>query len=430
MPIIATYITHGNPNATVPSTEALLPHFSRIQKVHINTSSLEQLMNFLSMLSGRSSILEAVELHRNPDHPQTYHEDDEDGDEEDVEPWRWVFELPAMLEDASTLTFFRVSNLPFSNCFLELHHLTHLELSCSVVWTCNYLAVIAANPMLEVVILRSPGNWGLQLYDPWAIGPVSVSVPRLRRLELYDLFVEQILVPEFPLPPGIHLSCACSDGYVLPHSNDLLVAATVEKLHFMFSVCERIISRVASGSGPNGTFLLSDSGHLAMCLFIPQIPRGSLKQLSISVADTEAGEGNPPPTFVDVHEYFLSRALPPLARLQALILQRVHGCEVILRLLCDPWSCPQLNTVVLINVQPHTTYWPPLVELARARRHHSGSSNVVRVEVGCRVEESPEPDQLAELRAHVFSVEIKPWNYKIEDLDWLNDSKFRNLGGL
>ena len=430
MPIVATYITHGNPKATVPSTEALLPHFSRIQKVHINTFSLRRLMDFLSVLSGHSSILEAVELHRNPNYPQFYPEDNENEDKEDVEVWRWVFELPAMVEDASSLTFFRVSNLPFSNCFLELRHLTHLELSCSVVWTCNYLAVIAANPMLEVVILRSPGNWGLQLYDPWAIGPAAVSVPHLRRLELYDLFVEQILVPQFALPPGIHLSCACSDGYVLPPSNDLLVVGTVEKLHFMFSMDEGIISRVASGSGLNGTFLLSDSGHLAMCLFIPQIPRGSLTQLSISVAEPGAGEGNPPLTFVDVHAYFLSRALPPFARLQALILQRVHGCEVILRLLCDPLISPQLNTVVLVNVQSHATYWLSLVELARARKHHSGSSNIVRVEVGCRAEEPPEPDQLAKLREHVFSVEIKPWNYEVEDLDWLSDSRFCNLGRL
>ena len=68
MPIIATYITN-NPNATVPSEETLLPHFSRIQKVRIDTASLEQLMDFLSSLSGHSSILEAVELHCNPDYP-------------------------------------------------------------------------------------------------------------------------------------------------------------------------------------------------------------------------------------------------------------------------------------------------------------------------------------------------------------------------
>jgi hypothetical protein len=52
------------------------------------------------------------------------------------------------------------------------------------------------------------------------------------------------------------------------------------------------------------------------------------------------------------------------------------------------------------------------------------------VEIGCRAEEPPEPDQLAELRAHVFSVEIKPWDYGVEDLDWLNDSRFNNLGRL
>ena len=428
MPLIATYITRDQ-YATVPSTKALLPHFSRIQKVHINSASLGQLMDFLSSLSGHSTILEAVELHRNPDYPQFYPEDDEEEDEDDAEAWGGAFGLPRLLKDASTLTFFRVSNLPFSDCFLELHHLTHLELSCTVVWTCDYLAVMAANPMLEVAILRSPGDWNLVTHDPDTIGSVAVSVPHLRRLELYDLFVEQIL-GAFALPPGIHLSCDCIDGYNLPHSGDLLIVSTVEKVHFMFSVDEGIISRVASGSGPNGTFLLSDERPLPH-LDIPEIrPLGSLKQLSMSFADAGAGEASPSLTFVDIHGYFLESTFSPLACLQALILQRVNGCEVILRLLGDPRIFPQLNTVVLVNVQPHATYWTSLVKLARARKHHSGSSNVVRVEIGCRAEEPPEPDQLAELRAHVFSVEIKPWNYEVEDLDWLNDSRFRNLGRL
>ena len=428
MPLVATYITRKQ-YATVPSTRALLPHFSRIQKIHINAASLGQLMDFLSSLSGHSSILEAVELHRNPDYPQFYPEDDEDEDEDDIEVWGGVFELPALLKDAPSLKFFRVSNLPFSDCFLELRHLTHVELSCTVVFTCDYLAVMAANPMLEVAILRSPGDWNLATHGPDTIGSVAVYVPRLRRLELYDLFVEQIL-GAFALPPGIHLSCDCMDGYCLPHSDDLLIVSTVEKAHFKFSVDEGVISRVASGSGPNGTFLLSDY-HPELDLDIPRTrPLGSPEQLSISFADTGAGEGDPSLTFVDIHGYLLEFTFSPFACLQALILQRVNGCEVILRLLCDPRICRELNTVVLVNVQSHTTYWPSLVELARARGLHAGSSNVVRVEIGCRAEEPLEPDQLAELRVHVFSVEIKPWNYQVEDLDWLNDPRFRNLGRL
>ena len=118
-----------------------------------------------------------------------------------------------MLKDASSLAFFRVSNLPFSDCFLKLHRLTHLELSCTYVWPRNYLVVMAANPMLEVAILRIPGEWDLVPYGPLAIEPIIVFVPHLRQLEVYGEFVEQIL-GEFALPPGIHLSCDYIDGYI------------------------------------------------------------------------------------------------------------------------------------------------------------------------------------------------------------------------
>jgi len=68
--------------------------------------------------------------------------------------------------------------------------------------------------------------------------------------------------------------------------------------------------------------------------------------------------------------------------------------------------------------------------MARVRGKHPSSSNIDRVDVGCRTEELPEPDQLAELRAHASSVELKPWNYEVEELDWLGDPRFKNLGGL
>ena len=209
-----------------------------------------------------------------------------------------------MLKDASSLAFFRVSNLPFSDCFLKLHRLTHLELSCTYVWPRNYLAVMAANPTLEVAILRSPGEWDLVPYGPLVIEPIIVFVPHLRQLGVYGEFVEQIL-GEFALPPGIHLSCDYIDGYILPHSDNLQIVSTVEKLHFMFSMDKGVISRVASESGPNGTFLLGDD-HPELDLDIPRTrPLGSLEQLSISFADTGSGEGNPSLTFVDINGYLL-----------------------------------------------------------------------------------------------------------------------------
>jgi len=421
MPIIATYIT-PNPNSPVPSTETLLPHFSRIQKVHVN-ASLGQLMGFLSNLRGLPAILEAVELEYRLVDNQDDDEDDEGcEDEDDLETWKEVFVLPPLLRDAPSLRFLRFSKLPFSDCLLKLHHLTHLELSPTAAWSHDYLAIMTANPMLEVVILRGTGEKG-------GLKVTAISLPRLRRLELYHVPTSRIL-RGFTFPPGIHLSCVSSGGFAtIPRSDGLINTCAVEKLQYMFSKHRGRASRVVSGFGPNGTFLLNDTRH-HLALDIPDMSFGSLEELSIASADTGAGEGSPSLTFVDIHGYILGLLFSSFARLRVLVLQRVHGCEVILRLLCDPTICPKLNTVILANVQSHTTYWPSLVEMARVREQYMGSSNVHRVDIGCRAEELPEPDQLAELRVHVLSVELKPWNCEIEELDWLNDSRFRNLGRL
>ena len=113
-----------------------------------------------------------------------------------------------------------------------------------------------------------------------------------------------------------------------------------------------------------------------------------------------------------------------------LILQRVGRGELIIRILGYPGICPELHTLVLTKVRPHAAYWRSLVGMARARDQHAASSNIRRVDISCHPEESPEPDQLAELRAHVFSVEVKPWDYEVEELDWLNDPRFKNLNRL
>ena len=119
MPIIATYIT-PNHNSPVPSTETLLPHFSRIQKIHVN-ASLDQLMGFLSNLRGLPTILEAVELEYRLVDNQDDNEDDEDcEDEDDEETWKEMFMLPPLLRDAPSLRFLRFSKLPFSDCLLEI----------------------------------------------------------------------------------------------------------------------------------------------------------------------------------------------------------------------------------------------------------------------------------------------------------------------
>ena len=429
MPIIATYIT-PNPNTPAPPKKTLLPHFSRIQKVHIN-ASLGQLMDFLSSLCGHSSILEAVELQYSFPSCQGDDEDggddgDEDEDEDDLETWKDAFRFPPLLRDAPGLTSLRVSKVPFPNCFLELHHLTHLELSRTDASSCDYLAIMKVNPMLEVVIFRGGSDWEGEAY-----GPDTVSLPRLRRLELYDALASQLLW-RCTFPPGTHFSYVCANGYIVPRTDNQLNISTVEKLQFVFSRHQGLVSRVVTGLGPNGTFLLGDNIH-QLSLDIREVSLRPLVELSITFADIGSGEGNPSLTFVDMHGYLsllLQLIFSSFTRLRVLILQRVHGCEIILRLLCDPSICPQLNTVILANVQSHTTYWPSLVEMARARGQHTSTSSIYRVDIGCRTEELPEQDQLAELRAHVSSAEIKPWNYRIEELDWLNDSRFRNLGRL
>jgi len=382
-------------------------------------------MEFLSNLRGPSVVLEAVELEYSFPEDRGDDDDAEDEDEDDLEMWKEVFGLPPPLRDAPTLTFFRVSKLPFSDCFLELHHLTHLELSLTAAWSRDYLAIMTANPMLEVVILRGMADAEEGEHN---METTVISLPRLRRLELYQALADQIL-RGFTFPPGTHLSCICTNGYIIPRSDGLLNVSTVEKLQFAFSRHRGRVSRVVSGFGPNGTFLLSDANH-QLGLYVPEIPPGSLEELSVTFADVGTGEGCPSLAFVDIHGYFLGSIFSTFTSLRVLILRRVHGCEVILRLLCNPRICPNLNAVVLANAQSHTTYWSSLVEMARVREQHMGSNNVHRVDVGCRAEELPEPEQLAELRAYVFSVELKPWNYEVEELNWLNDSRYRKLGRL
>ena len=96
-------------------------------------------------------------------------------------------------------------------------------------------------------------------------------------------------------------------------------------------------------------------------------------------------------------------------------------------LLCDPHKCPELNTVVLANIQYPVTHWPTLVEKARVRDQNPASSNIYRVDIVCRPEDSSESDELAEMRAHACLVEIKPWNHGTEGLTWLGDRRFRTL---
>ena len=465
-PVVATYVT-PNPNALVPSAEVLLPHLDRIKKVHVD-ASLEQLMEFLSCFSGHSSTLEAVEIQGNfvdidiEEDDDEYEDEDEDkgedkdedegegededeavsernedglnvvkfqwetGDSDIPDMWREMFVLPPMFKHSPNLTFLRARNVPFSDSFLELHHLTHLELSHTNPWSPDNLAILLVNPKLEVVILRGDRSWGRGTYG---VEPDEISLPRLRRLELYHIPPDRAL-EEFTFPPGAHFSCIDPDGYTIPgFTRGLLDIFTVEKMRFAFSKRQDCISRAISGSSTNGTFLLTDTVP-RLDLDINEIPLSSLEELSISFADTGAGEGSPNLTFVDVHGYFLGLNFPSYNNLRVLILQRVNGCEIILRLLCDPRMCPKLNTIALANVRSHTTYWTSLVEMARVRDQHVASSNIVRVDVGCRAGEPPESDQLEELRTYVFAVKIKPWNYVVEELDWLNDPRFRNLGRL
>lgn len=375
---------------------------------------------FLSNLRGSSPILEAVELACR----STYGQGDDEDDEDHSEGWEEGIWLPSLFRDVPGLKFLRLSNIPFSASFPDLHQLTHLELCHTIAWPDDYVDVLAANPLLEVVIFHGVGYAEPGHTDVITKG--GISLPHLRRLELYDAPVDPIL-QELIFPPGTHLSYVCTnDDISIPSSNDLLNITTVEKLYYKLSKRQGGFSRVAAGFGPNGTFLLCDVFHRLRLDMFEEFPE-SPEELSITFADVEAGEDGPSLAFVDTHGFRLQTAFSTFARLRTLILRRVDGCEVILRLLCDPLLCPKLNTVILANVQSCTTYWPALVKMARARDHHPGSSNLVRVDIGCRVEDSPEPDQLEELRVHVLSVKLRSWNCKIEELNWLNDPGFRNL---
>ena len=376
-------------------------------------------MVFLSNLRDFPPVLEAVELKSG----STCGQSDEEEDEDYSETWEEGIWLPSLFRDVPNLKFLRLSNLPFSADFSESHQLTHLELCHTTASSGDYADVLVANPYLKVVIFREVGY--VEGWDTDATVS-EILLPNLRRLELYDAPVDPILEILIP-PPGTHLSYVWTEKHtVVPDSNNLLNITTVEKLHYRHSKRQGRFSRVAAGLGPNGTFLLCDVwNHLSLEMFedFPESP----KELSIAFADAEAGEGGPSLAFVDTHGFDLQTPFLIFASLRTLILQRVDGCEVILRLLFDPRICPKLNTVILADVGSWTTYWPALVEMARARSHHPGSSNLVRVDIGCRAEDSPAPDRLEELRAHVLSVKLRPWNYEVEELDWLNDPAFRNL---
>ena len=381
-------------------------------------------MEFLSKLGGHSPVLEAVEFQSNFSEGRDYDEYDENC----LREWNRAPSLPPLFRDAPNLTFLRASKLPFSQCFLEFHHLTHLELSYIPVSSSDCLAVISANPMLEIIILRRISNWEEEAHIQEI---VPTSLHHLRRLELYGLFVEQILWG-LSFPPGTHFSCVCPNGYFIPPSNALENIATVERLQFTLSKNRKGVSRVVSGSGSNGTFLLSDTLP-QLDLDIREIllsPLNSLEELSISFVEVWDGESNSSLTFADPRGSRLGLFLYFFARLRVLTLRRVNGCETILALLRNPRVCPRLHTMVLANIRSHATYWPSLVEMARVREQDTDSSSISRVDVGCRAGEWPASDQLAELRTYVFSVEVKPWDYEIEELDWLKDPRFSNLGRL
>ena len=276
LPIIAAFMS-PDPITPVPSTEVLLPHFSRIQKVHVNAPR-KQLVEFLSNLCGHSSILEAVEL-------QCSFAGDQysgvvDGNGEVADPLGEGFKLPPMLRDALSLKFLRVTQLSFSNRFLVLNHLTHLEVSYDVGEAEDYLALMSANPMLEVVIIHGTGDWELA-----GIFPRTVSLPHLRRMEFYHMDVLGILRTLIS-PAGTHLSaCACPRGYVIPPSNNLPNISTLTKLQFTFPERGRRPARIVHGYGPNGTFLLTDDLH-RLSLGIRDVPVKSVEELSISFTDT------------------------------------------------------------------------------------------------------------------------------------------------
>ena len=128
MPIIADFIT-PNLATPVPTKKMLLQHSSRIRRVHISAPH-KQLMEFLSNLRGHSPILEAMEIQTGFIFVGGFC---------DILTWTTTFKLPPMLKDAPSLKSLRLFRVEFSDCFLDLHHLTHLELSNSSAWPRNHL---------------------------------------------------------------------------------------------------------------------------------------------------------------------------------------------------------------------------------------------------------------------------------------------------
>ena len=86
-------------------------------------------MEFFANLRGNSSIPEAAELQCTFAKGQDEDEIGEGEDGDDTKTWTEMFELPSMLRDDSRLKYLRLPKFPFSNRFLKLHHLTHLEIS-------------------------------------------------------------------------------------------------------------------------------------------------------------------------------------------------------------------------------------------------------------------------------------------------------------
>ena len=411
MPIIAAFMT-PDPDTPVPPKEVLLQHSSRIQRVHIH-ASYQQLMDFLSNLCGHSPILEAVEIQSGSVF---------DGGRPIALMWGEEFKLPMKLKDAPNLKSLRVSEMRFSNCFLELHHLTHLELSQTFAQPHSHLAIISANPMLEVVILSDMVRLRPEEdvdYD----AEVTVSLPHLPRMELYRISTSQLLM-SLIFPLGTHLSWYCFPQDSIPPSESLRNIFKVQKAHFTFTYSQgKQFIRSISGYGPNGTFRHSIEID-QLDFYIHGISLGSLEELSIS---KKLGIH---PTPDDIVYRFLQPSRSSFNHLRVLIVHRVAGCKKILQYLSSPNIYPELHTVVLADYQSHTEYWPSLVTMARIRNQDQGSNDIRRVDIFCKENESPKSHQLAELRAHVFLVQIKPWDCEVEQLDWFKDPRFKDLGRL
>ena len=422
-PTIAAFIT-PNRATPIPPKEVLLQHSSKIQRVHIH-ASYEQLMKFLSNLCGHSPILEAVEIQHGPIL---------DGRYPDSRTWMKEFKLPPALIDAPSLTSLRLSNVEFSDSFLDLHHLTHLELSNTDLKPCNHLPMISANPMLEVLIIRDrhPSFHQGHVYDREAIVPL----PHLRRMELHYISAYKILT-SLIFPRGTHLSWYRPPRDPILLSKSLLTIFTVQKAQITFTrskkreCTEKPIRRKftcsISGYGPNRTFRLStEPVERHRFTNIPKIPPGSLELLAIS--SFGIGTKNPSPDEIVI--CFLEPSLSSFVHLRVLIAHRVIGCKAILSHLCNPCICPELHTVMLADYKPRAAYWSSLVKMARIRDQHHDSENIRRVDIICKANESPEPDQLVELMAHVSLVQVKPWECEVEELNWLKDPRFKDLDRL